>query len=293
MKLRFLPLVLGALFLSASNTPQLAAQTDLGSAISDYFAHWHDRVEAAKASQPDWITPINTTTPRLEEEFRYDQALETLRKSTTVDLYGNGKGLELIPTEHTEIIIPVPAYEVRTGTKAGSGFTDWPGLLLKYRLLSANKQSGDYIVTAFLQYGLPTGVADFTSHNHVITPTIAGGKGWGDFDLQGTLGESIPTDDHSNAGKAILTNLTAQYHVSPLLWPELELNRTDWDGGERGGRSQTFLTAGVIFGRFTLSESSKLIVGFGYQTALSHVYATGATTPTFNHNWEISARVTF
>ena len=46
--------------------------------IAHYFATWYDRVDAARASQPHWITPITTVTPRLEEQFRYDQFQQQL-----------------------------------------------------------------------------------------------------------------------------------------------------------------------------------------------------------------------
>ena len=38
-----------------------------------YLSSWFSRVDRTKNEQPHWITPIATTTPRLEEEFRYDQ----------------------------------------------------------------------------------------------------------------------------------------------------------------------------------------------------------------------------
>jgi hypothetical protein len=285
-----LSLLLAALVLPSG---KLAAQADSHDAFSAWIDQWEARAAAAKASQPDWITPLATTTPRLEQEFRYDQNRQSLKNGSTVDVYDNGKGLELIPTEQTEIIIAAPPYQVRQGASPASGFNDWPGVTLKYRLVSANKENGDHIVTLFLQYGLPTGIPVYTSHNHVITPTLALGKGWGDFDVQATLGEAFPTHDNSRAGRSVLTNVTAQYHVAPLLWPELELNRTDWAGGSRDGRSQTYLTTGVVVGRFILSARSKLILGLGYQTPLSSVYAKAPATPTFSHNWILSARVTF
>lgn len=182
---------------------------------------------------------------------------------------------------------------MRNPVKPASGLNDWPGILLKYRLVSENEKAGDYVVTLFAQYGLPTGALPYTNRNHVFTPTLAAGKGFGDFDLQATLGESIPTYDHSDEGKAILTNVTAQYHLSTLLWPEIELNRTDWRGGGRDGRSQTYLTPGLIVGRFLLGGRSKLILGIGYQTAISKVYPTSPATPTYNHNWIFSVRTTF
>jgi hypothetical protein len=285
-------ILFGALFLTNIFSQKLAADPG-ASPFSDYFAHWTDRVETAQASQPKWITPLATTTPRLEQEFRYDQNRQTLNNGSTVDIYGGGKGVELIPTEQTEVIIAIPPYQVRSGVGPASGLNDWPGILVKYRLLSANEQSGNYVVTLFTQYGLPTGALVFTNKNHVFTPTIAAGKGFGDFDLQATLGESIPTRDHSKSGKAILTNITAQYHVAKLFWPEVEINRTDWTGGSRDDRAQTYLTPGLVVGRFLLGGRSKLIVGIGYQTPLSKRYATSPATPTFNHNWILSARTTF
>jgi hypothetical protein len=279
----------------AATGSQVAAQSE---ASSDPFTTvvdaWTATVQAAQASQPSWITPLATTTPRLEQEFRFDQDFETLIKGKgAIDVYDGGKGLELIPTEHTEVIITMPPYQVRTGTEPSSGLNDWPGILLKYRIISGNAKSGDYIVSVFAQYGLPTGALVLTNHNDVFTPTLAVGKGLGDFDIQATIGEAIPIHDNSNAGRSIPTNITVQYHISRLLWPEIEMNRTDWIGGQRGARSQTYITPGLIVGRIVLNKRSKLIIGAGYQTAVSRVYAPGPITPTFNHNWLLSARVTF
>jgi hypothetical protein len=36
------------------------------------FADWFNMVSETQAEQPHWITPLNTMTPRLEQEFRYD-----------------------------------------------------------------------------------------------------------------------------------------------------------------------------------------------------------------------------
>jgi hypothetical protein len=48
-------------------------QPALAQDAGDYFDHWYDRVTAALSSQSHWMTPLMTMTPRLEEEFRYDQ----------------------------------------------------------------------------------------------------------------------------------------------------------------------------------------------------------------------------
>ena len=45
-----------------------------------------------QAEQPHWMTPVATTTPRLEEEFRYDQFFEKLGNGGTLDNFDGGKG---------------------------------------------------------------------------------------------------------------------------------------------------------------------------------------------------------
>src|SRR5208283_1860595 len=159
---------------------RVVAETETSSDPSPTFVDaWTSTVQAAQASQPSWITPLATTTPRLEQEFRYDQGFETLIKGKgSITVYGGGKGLEFIPTEQTEVIITMPAYQVRTGSEPSSGLNDWPGILLKYRIISGNAESGDYIVSVFAQYGIPTGALVLTNHNDVFTPTLAVGKGF-------------------------------------------------------------------------------------------------------------------
>ena len=46
------------------------------SSVEGFFDTWASIARAAKASQPHWITPLATVTPRLEQEFRYDEFFE-------------------------------------------------------------------------------------------------------------------------------------------------------------------------------------------------------------------------
>src|SRR6185437_16404095 len=174
--------ILGLALLAAA--PMAAKAEDAPpSPIQNYFDNWFARVDHTQAEQPHWMTPVATTTPRLEEEFRYDQFFEKLGNGGTLHNFDGGKGIELIPAEPIEVIIGVPPYIEKStpGKPSVDVFNDLPFLLVKYRLLSANEQSGNYIVTAFLQGSAPTGVEALTSHTYMITPTIAGGVGYGDF----------------------------------------------------------------------------------------------------------------
>ncbi|HZQ66897.1 MAG TPA: hypothetical protein VFA68_00145 [Terriglobales bacterium] len=137
-----------------------------------YFANWFARVDKTKDEQPHWVTPVATTTPRLEEEYRYDQLWQTNGKGITTNNYDGGKGLELIPLERVEVIFSVPPYLVHNDPAARDGFGD-VAFLVKYRLLSANEEHGGYILTAFLGWSLPTGDHKNGAPHPVITPTIA------------------------------------------------------------------------------------------------------------------------
>lgn len=266
-----------------------AASGSPGGAASSFPDDWLAISDATKEAQPHWMTPVVTVTPRLEQEFRYDQAWQDRPRGVTLDNYGNAKGLELIPTSDSEVIIGVPAYQVReTPTGRATGWAD-ETLLLKYRFATANEERGNYIVTGFLGVTLPTGGEAFTNHKAIITPTLAAGKGWGSreagFDIQSTLGIAIPTGNTATLGKPVTWNTAFQAHTG-LLWPELEVNHTYFKDGPNDGRSQTALTAGAVLGRFELNHRLRFIIGGGYQWVVS-------SFKTFNDTWLLTARVAF
>src|SRR5579871_5052427 len=133
----------------ALNTPT----TD--TAAADFFTEWERRASRIQAKQPHWITPLVTVTPRLEQELRYDVAIRRQPNGASFTNIGVGKGLELIPFDPIELIVGAPPYMERQHSKEPNGWGDWP-LLLKARLLSANEQNGNYILTAFLGASVPT-----------------------------------------------------------------------------------------------------------------------------------------
>jgi hypothetical protein len=262
----------------------------------DFFGDWFARVEQAQSSQPHWMTPLVTVTPRLEEEIRYDQYWEKRGNGSTLDIFDSGKGLELIPTETNEVLINPPAYQEKGDTAhPAQGWLDDQFLVVKQRLLSANEDNGNYIVTAFLGVTAPSGNTAFTNHTWIVTPTLAVGKGWGNFDIQATTGVALPFRNQSTLGTSIATNVAFQYHAFEYLWPEFEVNHTYWaDGNERGGKNQILLTPGIIFGRFVIDGRIKAIVGGGYQFAVSPQYvSTSEQTPAYNHSVILTARLTF
>ena len=54
-------------------TVLLASSATVGhaqSAFDGFWTHWFDRSDHSKSDQPHWVTPLATTTPRLEQEVR-------------------------------------------------------------------------------------------------------------------------------------------------------------------------------------------------------------------------------
>jgi hypothetical protein len=266
--------------------------TSTGNPITDYFVNWFPRVTQIQSEQPHWVTPLVTVTPRLEEELRYDQTWETLPtddKHGRVVNYGNGKGVELIPFDPVEVIIGIPNYESEKipGKASKYGWSD-ETFLIKGRIISANEDNGDYILTAFFGLSVPNGSDVYSSGHYAFTPTIAGGKGWGDFDVQSTVGVTFPDNGiiHTGGGTPVAWNTTLQYRVEKKFWPEVEANYTYWPDGEHEGLNQLLITPGILIGRIPIAGRLGLTMGVGCQFAVT-------AHATLNNNIVLSARLPF
>ena len=273
----------------------LAADTQGDGAIARYVQTWFDRVDRARASQPHWAAPLITTTPLLIEQMRLDVYDQQLGTGAHLLNLGAGKGLELIPTATNEVFVALPPWQERSNVKPVEGFTDWQFLLLKQRLASANEQDGNYVLTAFLAAQAPIGIPAYTSNAYVVTPTLGGGKGFGDFVIQATSGLAVPSDHESLLGTAWTTNVSFQYKIASLFWPEVEVNWTRWlDGAQRGGKNQVFLTVGAVVGTVRLTDRLGVALGAGYQFAVApEQELKPALTPTYKNNVVFSARMPF
>jgi hypothetical protein len=120
----------------------------------------------------------------------------------------------------------------------------------------------------------------------VVTPTIGFGKGWGNFDVQSTVGVGIPVGDVDRLGTPVLFNTAFQYRVTKKLWPELEVNTTFFSNGPKAGSKQVFLSPGLMVGKLHLWRRLGFAVGGGIQIATTHFH-------TFNHNTLLTVRFPF
>jgi hypothetical protein len=264
--------------------------------VVQYFADWFPRVTRIQKEQPHWVTPLVTVTPRLEEEFRYDQLWQAQSHGKALDNFGANKGLELIPFQNTEIILGVPGWIAHNGAlpkkpkkghpkPASDGWAD-ETFLIKYRILSANEDNGDYILTAFMGFQVPTGDDGNSAGHTIYTPTVAFGKGFGNFDFQSTVGVAIPNGGMDRLSMPLNWNTAFQYRVMRYFWPELEFNYTWFTLGENTGKNQLFITPGLIIGRIPIHGRVGLTFGAGYQIAVTH-------HPAYNHGVVASGRIPF
>ncbi len=261
-----------------------------------FIERYQARVTATQNEQPHWVTPVATVTPRLEQELRTDFVHQYNPKRFAVWNYGNSKGLELIPARRIELLFNLPPFFNRSNGEP-DGFGD-VSFNSKFRIFSRNEEHGNSILTAFFAASVPTGKNGNGSCCAIVTPTLAGGKGFGLLALTSTLGGSLPISNAKGLGHTITWNNAIQYRLAKtgsarFVWPEFEFNSSIYKGGPNDGKTATFATPGLIIGRIPLSHTASgapgrlgVTFGAGEQIAITHFH-------TYNHATIITARIPF
>lgn len=278
-------LVFASLVAVASLCPAAKAQ-------DSFVSRYQARVSATQAEQPHWVTPLVLVTPRLEQELRTDFVRARNAKAQDIWIYDNGKGLEIIPLRHVELLFNAPPFIAHDEKRVADGFGD-VSFLAKYRFYGSNEEHHNAIVTAFLGGSLPTGKNGNGSCCAIVTPTLAVGKGYRKLAVSSTAGGTLPVTNAVKIGHLVLWNTAIQYHAARFAWPEAEFNSTFFKGGSNDGKQQTFATPGIILGRVPLTHDASgkpgrlgLTFGAGEQIALSHFH-------TYNHALIFTVRLPF
>jgi len=257
-------------------------------AQSGFFSEWEGRVRKTVSEQPAWPVPVITPSSGLVQLARFDAVRQITSTHTDTWTYGNSKGFNVIPWYKTEVDITLPSYiEHNSAAKDGAG--DWL-LLLKYRFLAGGPKKGNYSLSASVNGTVPTGSYKNGSTEGSVAPTVYGGKGFGPFDVQSSLGITYPTGHTTKVGRPLAWNTVAQYQANRFFWPEVEFNSTFYHGGSNDGRIQAFVTPGVMISKikFRREGSSRLafIFGGGFQIATSEYHS-------YNHGLVATGRISF
>lgn len=282
---------------STSPAPQQSTPGTTGSrpalqtkpAPMGFFERWQARATRTQALQPKWIVPAVAPYPMLIQVFRADFTRQISSTGVRTWNLDSNRGLNLIPFARTEFDILLPPF-LEHSDRTPDGFGDM-SFQAKFRILSANEKHGNYLLSSQLVGVLPTGSHKNGATDPSLNPTLNGGKGWGRFDAFTNLGATLPTGNTKTIGRTLATNTVFQYHVGKYLWPELEVNTTRWYGSARDGKIQTFLTPGIVVGKYAFhphdpTARSGLVAGFGFQTAATHFHA-------YNHNLVFTGRYVF
>ena len=284
-----------ALVLSVAAFSVTAARAQLPQTTGNSFiARYQAQVSATQAEQPHWITPLVTVTPRLEQEIRSDFVRQTNSELQETWNFDNGKGLEIIPERHIELLFNAPPFIAHQAGNDGFGDVTFNS---KYRFFARNEEHGNAIITAFLAGSVPTGKNGNGSCCATATPTLAVGKGFGLVALTSTAGGSLPASNGKKLGHTVTWNSVVQYHLAHtgaahFFWPEVESNASFFIGGPNDGKATTFMTPGLLIGRIPLNHVGEkpsrlgLTLGAGKQIAVTHFHST-------NHNLIFTMRMPF
>jgi hypothetical protein len=242
----------------------------------------------AQNRQPNWVSPLVTSTGRLINGVRDDTFFEEgVSGGGSVTEYGGMKGVTFIVPHHHDfgIRIGLPSYIVHHDSSAANGFDDIP-VRLKYRLRSRNQCGGNYVLTLFFNGSGALSRSGAGRGHGSYGPTVAFGKGWRPFDIQSTLGATIPVGSVDSAtGTFVGLNSALQYRAGKGFWPEVEVNSTWWLNGKNRTKKQTFLTPGLVK-KISIRNRATLTLGAGVQIAATHYHA-------YNHKVILSARMPF
>jgi hypothetical protein len=284
-----------SLFLLLAAASAYAQGGPANPAPSGFFNQWSVRTSAIQSKQPGWAVPLVTTYTGLFQVLRTDFVRQVTPTHTDTWNLDNSKALNFIPWNHTEFAIDLPPFikhNLPAPASSKDGFGDF-SFLAKYRIASGNATHGAYTLSAWALATIPTGSYKNGSTNASVQPNLGGGKGFGNFDVQSTIGATLPTGTPAitASGRPILWNTAAQYHIGKLFWPEIESNSTFYKGGANDGKTQEFLTPGIIIGKCGLHPADPksrpgLAFGAGMQIATSHFH-------TYNHELVLTTRWIF
>jgi hypothetical protein len=260
----------------------------LASAQQPLYEQFRARNAVMTAIEPAWMSPLIQPDPRLSQSVRLSFSNSYTPGRTQTVNYGNGHTVGVILGDRVQLNAMAPAYFQNHSAAAQDGFGDTM-VEGKYRLVSGNAQHGDFAVTALLAYSAPTGSHRNGAATGVYFPTLAAGHAWGRFNVQTTLGGSMPTGKIAAQGRSISWNWTAQLNATKHAWLDIEDNPTFNFGGPFDRKTENFVTPAAFYllrRKAWAPTHSFLVFDCGMQIATSGFH-------TYNHNLIAETRYMF
>lgn len=252
------------------------------------FAHWRGSNAAMTTVQPTWMGPLIQTDARLSQSARISVSNSYTPAGTRTLNYGNHHTMGLLVGDRIQVNMMAPPYIQNNSAGLKDGFGDTM-VEAKYRIASGDATHGNYALTAMVCESLPTGSYRNGAQTAVYYPTVAMGRMWGRFDVQTTLGGTMPTGKIAAQGRQINWNTTGRVQVGTRLWIDVEDNANFTFGGAFDRKVENFLTpaAFYVFKRKEWrAKHPMFVIGGGMQIATSGFH-------TYNHNLIPEMRVLF
>ena len=210
-------------FLAFISATAFAQTTPTQTTSTNFFSAWENRVRSTLSHQPSYPIPVIAPSVQLVQLVRFDYVHEYAPARTTTDIFNNGHGLKLIPFANTEIDINLPSYIQHNNPKVKDGASDF-NTVIKFRPFASPDKKHDYSLGGQVQFTVPTGSYKNGTLVSTIVPTVMGGKGFGPFAIQSTIGAILPKSSAQTFGRTITWNTTLQARVAKIIWPEVEFN---------------------------------------------------------------------
>ena len=239
------------------------------------------------ALQPSFVTPLIEPDPRLIQYVKASFSSEYTAAGTQTVSYGNGRGGGVIVARRVELDYMPPSY-IQHNSSAVDGLGD-TSVLAKVRIASGNAERGNFAVAAILSHCFAIGAYKNGAATDSFGPAVAAGFAFRRFDVQSSLGGTMPTGKIAEQGRTIAWNALTQAHATPHLWFEVENNAMYYFSGSHDGKMQNFATPAafyVVRRKEWTPTHAFFIFDTGMQIATSGFH-------TYNHNLVSEMRILF
>ena len=237
--------------------------------------------------QPTWMGPLIQSDGRLGQAIRFSVSNADFASTRTLN-YGDGHGISMIVAKRFQLDADPPAFFRNHSSTLKDGFGN-AGTQVKYRIASSNAEHGNFAVSAVLYHAFAPRIYQNEMLTSFYCPSIAAGKAFGRFAVLENVGGFLPTGKIAQQGRGIEWNTTAQMHVSPHGWVDLEDNATFFHAGPIDGKTQNFLTPAAFYmirRREWKPGHASVVFACGMQIATSSMHY-------YNHNLITEMRLSY
>ena len=93
---------------SAQGSGTTGASSQAARTPHSLYRSWRRMADQEESSEPDWLSPLATTSGRIKNELRYDIWRQFTPAGSTVSTFAGGKGMEFIAAPRVQLLLGIP-----------------------------------------------------------------------------------------------------------------------------------------------------------------------------------------